>query len=525
MRSFFEHVFLTFLFAVILVSAGCSAFDEVEREIIPADNFASYPPGKINEMKEQSPLLKIHMHDGNLYVLNEWDTDKQKEFISGRGFLLNANRDTLSRGLLNVSVDSIAIIETNTVKTSGSITGLTVFMGITAAITIACITNPKACFGSCPTFYVNDGEGEHLLAEGFSSSISPSMEATDIDALFKLKPQCGNFEIEMRNEALETHVVRKTDIIAVRHSPGTRVFADGGGNFWESASLNLPAVASADEGDIRSLISATDNNERFSPADSSYLGAKEYIDLEFNSVKAGKAGLVIGCRQTLLSTYLLYQAYAYMGNNAGYWIAQIERNNLKRKEYPIEKIIGGIEVYVPDKNGVWNLAGIIDEQGPLATDYHFIPLGEIAGECQKIRLKMTKGNWRIDYVSLASATEQVQPVRIEPAEVYKEGKPDKDALEILRDSSRSLVTLPGDSYKINYVLPDDGNSYELFLESRGYYLEWIRKEWIAEENPALLAQMLYAPQNALRRLAPQFKAVEAGMEKHFWNSKYAKPQN
>jgi len=64
----------------------------------------------------------------------------------------------------------------------------------------------------------------------------------------------------------------------------------------------------------------------------------------------------------------------------------------------------------------------------------------------------------------------------------------------------------------------------LFLESRGYYLEWIRKEWIAEENPAFLAQMFLNPEAALRRLAPQFKEVEAKMENYFCRSRYAKPQ-
>jgi hypothetical protein len=60
---------------------------------------------------------------------------------------------------------------------------------------------------------------------------------------------------------------------------------------------------------------------------------------------------------------------------------------------------------------------------------------------------------------------------------------------------------------------------ELFLESTGYYYEWMRQEWLPEENAAKAAQFLYAPATALRILAPLFKAREAGMDSVFWRSR------
>jgi len=51
-----------------------------------------------------------------------------------------------------------------------------------------------------------------LKAEGFSSSIAPPLEADDIDLLLNVKPENGELSIEMRNEALETHVVRYINI-------------------------------------------------------------------------------------------------------------------------------------------------------------------------------------------------------------------------------------------------------------------------------------------------------------------------
>src|SRR5690606_41304072 len=89
-----------------------------------------------------------------------------------------------------------------------------------------------------------------------------------------------------------------------------------------------------------------------------------------------------------------------------------------------------------------------------------------------------------------------------------------DALPIL------LITLPGDSYFLNYELPDDYKNYELFMQSKGYYLEWMREEWLPEENPLKVYQMFYNPKQFFKDLAPQYKLIEAGMEETFWRSKY-----
>lgn len=83
-----------------------------------------------------------------------------------------------------------------------------------------------------------------------------------------------------------------------------------------------------------------------------------------------------------------------------------------------------------------------------------------------------------------------------------------------------LITLPGDAYTLSYDLPDEAASYELFLESRGYYLEWMRDAWLEETNPDRVADMLFEPERMMQTLAPQYKAVEPHMEDAFWNSRY-----
>jgi len=513
------------IIALSLVAAlmGCAGFKNVKRETTTPASFQKLPESQLKAKRDASPFLKVHMQNGNLYVLAAWKMDTTRQHVVGQGMLFNARRDTLRQGQFQVGLDSVAIFETNVLKPSGTVAALTVFTGITAAMTIVCIASPKTCFGSCPTFYVSDGDSLRLQAEGFSASIAPSLEATDVDALFHASAAGENFEIEMRNEALETHVVRHADLLAVPRAKGRRVFADRDGRFWESRSLIPPVSAIAAEGNCLAPLLRADGNERFSKADSTYLGAKEIIELEFENIPPQSCGLVIGCRQTLLPTYLLYQTFAYMGNDAGYWLAQIGRRNVKQHQNSLQKIMGGIEVLFQDPSGDWKIVKQIYEHGPLATDIHLVPLGRLADNAAKIRLRMTKGNWRLDYAALAMLSQPVQAIRLQPHQVLKDGVVDEQAHAALCDSATALTTLPGDTYTLRYQMPATAEAYELFLESRGYYLEWIRKEWIAEENSFLLAQMFLDPQTALKRLAPEFKRVEAEMENYFWRSRYAKP--
>ena len=165
--------------------------------------------------------------------------------------------------------------------------------------------------------------------------------------------------------------------------------------------------------------------------------------------------------------------------------------------------------------------GEINETGPLATDVHLVPLPQNLPNQAKIRLRLTKGHWRIDYIALAVLGKRVEPIRLKPSLVRRNAIRDDIAREALLDSTRQLITLPGDVVTLMYRLPEDFVEYELFLESRGYYLEWIRDEWVADEDLSRATMIFLNPELALRKLAPEFKQVEAEIEELFWNSRYA----
>ncbi|HEX4931707.1 MAG TPA: hypothetical protein VFV33_00925, partial [Gemmatimonadaceae bacterium] len=183
-------------------------------------------PDHVRTVDRKAPFLKAHMRDGSLYVLSPWSVDDSARQVSGSGTRYDLARIAGEQGPITLPLDSVVLFETNVARTSGSVAALAVVTGITAGFAIYCASNPKACFGSCPTFYVTDGGRDVLQAEGFSASVAPSLEARDVDALYRARPRGREVRIDMVNEAYETHVVRFANLLAAPRRPGRRVMAD-----------------------------------------------------------------------------------------------------------------------------------------------------------------------------------------------------------------------------------------------------------------------------------------------------------
>lgn len=491
----------------------------------------SESPEQFNIMKssENLPYIKLHMKNGDVYVLEKWAINSKKDSVKGIGKLFNPQRELIAENNYKLPMKEIVLAETNQIGASrgGALTAITVISGI---VTVICLANPKACFGSCPTFYTFNGNDYIVQAEGFSSSILPSLEEKDIDALYRIKPNSRNFSIQLRNEAYETHIIRSANLLALQKPDEGRVFSTQDGKFLQATDLREPNSIIAPEGDISEKLCSFDGIERFSVADSNNLAERETIEIDFQIKESKDVGIVIAARQTLLTTFLFYQTLSYLGSSAGEWLANVERSGTQFKsllENP-RSVLGNIDVLMQNKNGEWEKVGEVGETGPIATEIKIVPLNKNMYQASenssaKVKLKMAKGLWRIDYLAIADIGNEVEPIIISPSSATPSSFYNSNVVESLINPDSVLITYPGNEYFLNYILPEDYNNYELFLESQGYYLEWMRNEWLGEENPDKVFQMLFNPQQYYKDLAPQFKKIEAEMEETFWSSKYVLP--
>jgi len=503
---------------VLALGASCAQQPPLARRLVPPEEVTRINP-------RTSPVLKAHLKDGRVFVFLTWVVDEKARVVTGFGQVLDIARRPGPLGQFNVHLDAVALFETNEpIRSSDALAGMTIVTGASLVVTGLCLKNPKTCFGSCPTFYVSDGERPVLQAEGFSDSIAPALEATDIDSLFRARPTSRTLTVRMTNEALETHVVKDVQILTVARPPGTRVFYSSGDGFYVATGLHSPDQCMAKEGPCTDAVRSFDGRERFSLADDRNLAAREEVTLQFDHPGAGRAGLVLAVRQTLMTTFLLYQALAYLGTQATAALSELERDpSLRTRVAETHHVLGGIEVQQRSVNGEWQRVGEIFETGPIATDVHLVLLPSSlpsSGGPVQIRLKMARGNWRIDWVALANLGARTEPSYLRAQTILGETDAGRKVAVL---PGQTIVTLPGDRYDLTFELPEHPDQYELFLSSRGYYLEWIRQQWLEDESRARAAMMLYTPSLALRVLAPEFKRQEAGMERLFWGSRYARP--
>ncbi|MDO9693747.1 MAG: hypothetical protein Q7W56_03395 [Candidatus Latescibacteria bacterium] len=505
---------LSLLLAVLLVAEGCAPR-------IPGLERTSTTEAAAVRADDEDTWLKAHYRDGRVAIFDSWQVLQRT--VEGDGVLLGADRDTLAVGPFVVPLDSFVLFETDRLTPGRSAPGLAVMTVVIGVVGFLCALNPKACFGSCPTFYAGGDGDEHLVAEGFSSSVTPTLEATDLDALWRVRPVDGVVVLQMKNEALETHAIRHADLLAVPRGPGERVLADGAGAFRAVSGLNPPAAGIAAEGDIAELLRAPDAKERTSLADSFDLATREVIDLRFDAPATGDLGLVVRSRQSLMSTYLFYHALSLLGAEAGSCLALLERGGMGGAQSLLQpsEALGFIEVQLPDGAGGWRTVGEVGETGPLALNVHLLPLP--AGcDASRVRLRLTKGHWRLDWVALATLGEAREAVRLPPSAALRDGFDDPETLDTLRDPDHVLAALPGDAVSLVYELPPGDGDWELFLEARGWYLEWMRQEWLGSPDLAAASRLLGDPAGSLRRLAPAYKSVESGMEEIFWGSRYVR---
>lgn len=480
-----------------------------------------------------TPYLKIHFKNGEVCIFEDyWKIDSDENVIYGYGSLYDYNRNRINQGQLSFNIDSIAIFETNDL-TDNPVQQLYTYYGAllvgNLAVTIYCRLNPKSCFGSCPTFYLDKKDNLHYAdAEGFSSAVLPSLEYGDVDALEKIYMKDDKFNLTLKNEALETHYIKNISLYTFQIQENQRVFHSKFENendkFYLCENTYSLTSASDEVKDITNELKHIDKFERFSLSDSNNLLSKEEIILNFDDIKNTKnLGMQIHFRQSLMTTYFFYSMLDYLGNDiTDYFVKFENEKDLSNKFKSFFDVLGGIDVYTwNESQNDWRFVKSLKETGPIAINKQFLDLklDRQSNENLKVKLVLNKGYWRIDYVSLTNIIKEVQPEIISPNQLLNNNVNEVSKLAKLNNQDEYLVTMPADEYLLEFDLPKKEQYYEFFLFSKGYYLEWLRPEWTESRDLLRLNEMVNNPKRYLKKEAKSFKEYESKMEDEFWNSR------
>jgi hypothetical protein len=390
-------------------------------------------------------------------------------------------------------------------------------------IGIYCAVDPK-CFGSCPTYYSDSAGTSVLEAEGFSYSIAPLFESRDVDRLRARPTADGTLRLEVRNEAFETHFINHLELLEATHAPGELVVPDPRGHPVAVAEQVSPRTArDRSRRDVRELLASPDGlTYATAPeilAGVSAADLEDEIELTFAAPAGGDSvALVLRLRNSLLNTVLLYDL---MLGDPGARSLDWQAEELSRVGTALD--LGSwytshmglaVEVWL-DTAWVW--VARLKDTGPVAWKDVAIPLPRGAGDEMRVRLRFPADNWRIDRAALASRVRR-PAVRTLPLGrvTAMSGAPEPQALaNLLSPDGRYLETGPGQAFLASWDVGADSADLQrtFLLASQGYYVEWVRRGWIAAARDTTP----FSPgDSALLRALERWRQVQDTLERSFF---------
>ena len=100
-----RQLILVTLGALVVANMGCSL--KVQRKTLHQTSDLESLQG----LDGNSPWLKAHLPNGDLYLLSNWQVDESRRVITGEGSWMDARRDVIDTGPFVVQLDSVAIFD------------------------------------------------------------------------------------------------------------------------------------------------------------------------------------------------------------------------------------------------------------------------------------------------------------------------------------------------------------------------------------------------------------------------------
>lgn len=424
--------------------------------------------------------VKAHLVDGTTIVFR-LGAEIADGMLRGQGVQYDLTLVEIG-AVAEVALDRVLALETFEETTQKGLTVLA--SGAATALTVAGVALlAVAIFGSCPTVY---SDGERLEAELFSYSIAPLFELQDVDRLSIRPGADGGVELEVRNEALETHYLNHLELFEVDTSPGEIVTTDEKGVAIALSDF-VEAETIVDRGgrDLRHDLEGEDarvfGTDPATLRQANLEDFEDWIELSI-PVPPGRQdiALLFRLRNSLLNTVLLYdvmlsgpQAVNWLGRDLGRIKPALELAGWysSRMGMHIEKW----------ENGAYQAIARVPDTGPIAWKDVAVVVPASGGDLVRVRLRFVADNWRIDQLRIASGIRKTTVRAVPIAEVQSNGSPDLAALQSLRSADEQyLKTTPGQSFRVRFDVgaSSTASSRTFLLHSQGYYSEWIRPSWI-----------------------------------------------
>lgn len=488
MRIYLRRRLLALVLVVPMIIAAC---------IVSSTNRAA-PLATAGAMRWVTSPIKVHLTDGSIAVFPA-GANVGAAGIVGRGrryspILDSTNVDSIPLSdVLGVEAYERQVNPARTLVYSTVTTAATVAGAAALAIVI---------FGSCPTIYADSAGVQTLQAESFSYSIAPLLEKRDVDLLATRADGRGVVRLDVRNEALETHYIDQLELLEARHDTDEIVLPVAKGGLAAIRKVVAPSSMTDSRGhDVARELSAVDDvlfnsTHAARAATDTTLEPEDYIDITLPRSATRRRGrdsvaVVMNLRSSLLSTTIFYdhmlarhgaRSLDWVGHDLGRITTVAEVANWYADRF-------GLRVSVRDR-GEWKQVVRLMDFGPAAWRTVAAMVPDVGDDSLHIRLSFVADEFRIDRVGISRDVRTVKPRAVRVARVSgSDAGPRDDVRDFIRDADdRRLLTSPTDRFFAEFdVGPDPrGKQTRTFLlAATGYYVEWVRPNWIASATDTL----------------------------------------
>src|SRR6266545_7520 len=464
--------------------------------------------------------VKAHLVDGSTVVfLSGVTVDSTQVRGDGTRYSLTL-RD--SAAVTSIPLDSIVGMEAFEQSVNGA-SSVVVSVLATAGLAAVVGALAVAIFGSCPTVYADSAGTALLQAEGFSYSIAPIFESRDVDRLRIVQAADGSVRLEIRNEALETHYLNHLELLEVMHGSAETALVDEL-NRLVVVTDQHPLTRAIDRRgqDVSGRLEAEDGNVYRTAArtmeQAQLPDLDDWIDLTASAPPgADSVAIVLRLRNSLLNTTLLYDVMlGDPGARSLDWVAQDLKQvgpALAVAQWYQQRM--GMNIAVDDGR-TYHLVAHLRDTGPIAWKDAAVIVPVLTRDSVRVRLSFPKDNWRIDRVAIASRFHRVTPAVVRLADIEDGvGMSDTTALASMRDAdARYLQTSPGQRFTAVFgpTGVNQAGTRTLFLASQGYYIEWMRRNWLRSPH----ADRGFTPSDsALARALARWRTSQDSLETLF----------
>lgn len=489
---------------------------------------------KSSELETEKPIgavespVKAHLEDGRTAMFPDGAVFMADEIIGyGRVYSINLqsyeNIQNLSTG--EIAAYSVYREETN-VGASIIMTGVGTVVGVFATAVLW-----DMIFGSCPTVYTTSDEESTLHGELFSNSIAPILESRDLVKVSTGSIKNDRLRIEIRNEALETHYINHLELLEVSHQPDSEIYSTNYNRVLSLSDFVYPekAVNITNEDIVEELGSFVADDKfggyRYSdwsvdPDDPDAGPVWDQVELVFPPVENDNAALHFNLKNSLFSTLMLYDYYlSGQGVDALDWIGKgLSTVSEAVALGDFHKQFMGIQVQ-QYTDGEYRYVTRIPDIGPVSWRDVAVPVHTSHRDSVKIRLKFLADSWQIQGVRLAQTVEEPEIRIIPAAEVLDGNQQVHPQSENIRSANNEyLVNWPGNRIFIDFetTRADSGNLHSYLLAGQGYYIEWIRSDWLEE---SLFPEGIDYGSDLITRVQHHWQDAKIELEATFFESK------